>query len=72
MKKLRKIVKCFQSVLILKRINWQNRTLNIQKRALNIRKGVLAHPTHPLRYATGLSFDKRMHEKSSFVTSQQK
>ena len=44
--KLRKIVKYFQSVLLLKRNNGQ-------KRALNILRGVRPHPMHPLRYATG-------------------
>ena len=44
--KLRKIIKYFQSVLLLKRNNGQ-------KRALNILRGVRPHPMHPLRYATG-------------------
>ena len=72
MKKLLKIENTFKSVLILKRINGQKKALNIQKRALNIRSGVPSHTTHPLRYATGFSFDKRMHVKRSFVTSQSK
>ena len=46
MMKLRKIIKYFQSVLLLKRNNGQ-------KRALNILRGVRPHPMHPLRYATG-------------------